>query len=133
MLAEIAIAAIDLAEVIGSATALYLLSKGHLALWAGILITSVDVLFVLAFGTKNFRSLEVFVFVLCALISGCFVYEIAVVKPNWDEVGKGFIPRGKVITELAILYNAVETLGATVMPHNLYMHSSIIQTRAYPR
>ena len=132
-LAEVAIAATDLAEVIGSATALYLLSNGHLPLWAGIIITSVDVLFILVFGTKNFRSLEMFVFVLCALISGCFVYELAAVKPNWGDVGKGFIPKGKIITDSAILYNAIGILGATVMPHNLYLHSSIIQTRAYPR
>lgn len=133
ILAEIAIAATDLAEVIGSATALYLLSNGHVPLWAGILITSVDVLFILVFGTHNFRSLEVFVFVLCALITGCFVYELAAVKPDWGDVGKGFIPKGKIVTDPAILYNAIGILGATVMPHNLYLHSSIIQTRAYPR
>lgn len=133
LLAEIAIAATDLAEVIGSATALYLLSNGHLPLWAGILITSVDVVFILVFGTNNFRILEIFVFMLCALITGCFVYELAAVKPNWADVGRGFIPRPKIVTDPQILYNAIGILGATVMPHNLYLHSSIIQTRAYPR
>lgn len=133
LLAEVAIAATDLAEVIGSATALYLLSNGHLPLWGGILITALDVLFIIIFGMKNFRLLELFVFCLCALITGCFVYELAAVKPNWADVGKGFIPKAKIVTDPAILYNAIGILGATVMPHNLYLHSSIIQTRAYPR
>lgn len=128
---EIAIAATDLAEVIGSAVALNLLFG--IPLWAGVLITAVDVLFILVFGTKSFRSLEVIVFVLCLVIAGVFAYELAVVKPKWVKVAAGLIPRGEIITNPNVLFNAIGILGATVMPHSLFLHSSIIQTRAYPR
>ncbi|EIE25765.1 Nramp-domain-containing protein [Coccomyxa subellipsoidea C-169] len=131
ILAEIAICATDLAEIIGSATALNLLF--NIPLWAGVIITAVDVLFIIAFGMKNFRVLEAFVLLLCATIFACFVYEMAAVKPNWVDVGKGFIPDPEIITNTSMLYVAIGILGATVMPHNLYLHSSIIQTRAYPR
>ncbi|KAK9818795.1 hypothetical protein WJX74_001097 [Apatococcus lobatus] len=130
-LAEVAIAATDLAEVIGSATALYLLF--NLPLWAGVLITSVDVLVLLVFGMHNIRLLELFVFMLCALIAAIFAYELGVVNPNWKDVGKGFIPRKEILTDAEILYTAIGILGATVMPHNLYLHSSIVQSRAYQR
>lgn len=96
VIAEISIVATDLAEVIGSATALYLLFG--LPLWGGVLITAADVLFLLIFGLKNIRFLELVVFLLCALIFGIFVYEVAVVNPDWAEVRKGFIPKPKIIT-----------------------------------
>jgi manganese transport protein len=128
---EIAIAATDLAEVIGSAVAMNLLFG--LPLWAGVLITSVDTLFVLVFGTRSFRSLEVIVFLLCLLISGVFLYELIAVKPEWIKVAAGLYPRSEIITNPAILFNAIGILGATCMPHSLFLHSSIIQTRAYPR
>jgi len=96
VIAEISIVATDLAEVIGSATALYLLFG--LPLWGGVLITAADVLFLLIFGFKNIRFLELVVFLLCALIFGIFVYEVAVVNPDWAEVRKGFIPKPKIIT-----------------------------------
>eukprot|EP00271_Cylindrocystis_brebissonii_P008955 TRINITY_DN2350_c0_g2_i3.p1 TRINITY_DN2350_c0_g2~~TRINITY_DN2350_c0_g2_i3.p1 ORF type:complete len:532 (+),score=38.12 TRINITY_DN2350_c0_g2_i3:290-1885(+) len=131
ILAEIAIVATDLAEIIGSATALYLLF--NVPLYVGVLVTVVDVLFILVFGTRNFRFLEILVFALCALIAGCFVYEIAAVSPDWLDVAKGLEPSPSIITNSGLLYNAIGILGATVMPHNIYLHSSIIQTRAYPR
>lgn len=131
VLAEIAIAATDLAEIIGSATALYLLFG--IPLWGGVLITTLDVLFILVFGLRNFRLLEVLIFILCATIAGCFVYEIIKVQPNWVDVAKGFIPNPSIVTDTKVLYNAIGILGATVMPHNIYLHSSIIQTRAYSR
>ncbi|CAM6004298.1 unnamed protein product [Sphagnum balticum] len=128
---EIAIASTDLAEVIGSAVALNLLIG--IPLWAGVLITAVDTLFILVFGTKSFRFLEVIVFLLCAVISAIFAYELAVVKPNWVKVAAGLIPKTEIITNPKILFNAIGILGATVMPHSLFLHSSIIQTRAHPR
>ncbi len=88
---EIAIAATDLAEIIGSATALYLLL--NIPIWAGVLITVADVLVVLLLGTRNFRIFEIIIFVLILTISGCFIYEMVAVKPNWVDVAKGFIPR----------------------------------------
>ena len=91
ILMEVAIAATDLAEIIGSAIALNLLFG--LPLWAGTLITLVDVLVLVFTGMHSFRLLEVVVVLLCALIGACFIYEMAVVKPDWAEVGKGFIPR----------------------------------------
>jgi NRAMP (natural resistance-associated macrophage protein)-like metal ion transporter len=66
------------------------------------------------------------------LIAGCFSYELAIVNANWADVGKGFIPKGKIITDHNILYAGIGILGATVMPHNLYLHSSTVQTRSYP-
>ncbi|BBN08585.1 manganese transport protein [Marchantia polymorpha subsp. ruderalis] len=128
---EIAIAATDLAEVIGSATALYLLFK--IPIWAGVLITAVDTLFILVFGFKSFRFLEFVVGGLAFLIAGIFVYELIVVKPEWSEVAKGLIPDYKILQDARMLYTAIGILGATVMPHSLFLHSSIIQTRAYPR
>ena len=67
------------------------------------------------------------------VITGCFAYELGVVKPNWADVGKGFIPKPKILTDRDILYAAIGILGATVMPHNLFLHSSVVQTRQYPR
>jgi manganese transport protein len=131
IITEIAIAATDMAEVIGSATALYLLFG--LPIWAGVLVTAVDTLFILVMGLKSFRFLEFLVALLAFLIAGIFAYELAVVKPVWVDVAKGLIPKAKIITNHDILYTGIGILGATVMPHSLYLHSSIIQTRAYPR
>lgn len=128
---EIAIAATDLAEVIGSAVAMNLLFG--LPLWAGVLITAVDTMFILVFGTRSFRSLEVIVFTLCLLIAGVFVYELIAVKPEWIKVAAGLYHKPEIITNPDILFNAIGILGATCMPHSLFLHSSIIQTRAYPR
>lgn len=129
--AEVAIAATDLAEVIGSAVALNLLF--HIPIWGGVLITGADVLFIIIFGTKRFRFLEVLVIALCLLIAGCFGYELSVAHANWADVGRGFIFKGKIITDHDILYAGIGILGATVMPHNLFLHSSTVQTRSYPR
>ncbi|KAK9838572.1 hypothetical protein WJX81_008036 [Elliptochloris bilobata] len=130
---EVAIAATDLAEVIGSATAIYLLSNGVVPLWAGVLITAVDVLVILIMGTRNFRALELLVATLIALIAGIFAYELARVKPDWLLVAKGLIPDPIIIRDPGMLYVAIGILGATVMPHNIVLHSSLIQTRGYPR
>ncbi|CAI7779705.1 unnamed protein product [Closterium sp. NIES-53] len=131
ILAEIAIAATDLAEVIGSATAMYLLFG--LPLWIGILITGADCLLIVFLGARSARVLELLIFILCALIAACMTYELIAVRPDWVLVLKGFIPSGQIFTNPDVLYAAVGILGATVMPHNLYLHSSIIQTRNYSR
>lgn len=107
IVAEVAIAATDLAEVIGSATALYLLFG--IPLWAGVLITAVDVLIILILGMKNLRVLEFIVFVLIFLIFGIFVYELAAANPNWADVGKGFIPRPRILTGEQSFHAAAQT------------------------
>ncbi|HKV81941.1 MAG TPA: Nramp family divalent metal transporter [Candidatus Sulfotelmatobacter sp.] len=126
---EIAIAACDLAEVLGSAVALKLLFG--LPLLAGVLITALDVLIVLALQGRGFRLIEVFVVTLIASIAACFAYEIFVAHPLWREAAIGFIPRAEILRNREMLYIAIGILGATVMPHNLYLHSSIVQTRAF--
>jgi len=124
-IAEVAIASTDLAEVIGSAVALNLLFG--LPIWAGVLITAADGLFIILFGIKNFRLIEILVMLLCMVITGCFAYEVGAAKPDWAGVASGFIPKGKIVTNTEILYAAIGILGATVMPHNLFLHSSIVQ------
>jgi manganese transport protein len=126
---EIAIAACDLAEVLGSAVALKLLFG--LPLLAGVLITAVDVLVVLALQGRGFRLVEAFVVTLIASIGACFAYEIFFAHPLWREAAIGFIPRAEILRNREMLYIAIGILGATVMPHNLYLHSSIVQTRAF--
>src|SRR2546427_12141957 len=126
---EIAIAACDLAEVLGSAVALKLLFG--LPLLAGVLITAMDVLIVLALQGRGFRLLEAFVVTLIASIGACFAYEIFFAQPLWREAVAGFIPRAEILRNKEMLYIAIGILGATVMPHNLYLHSSIVQTRAF--
>jgi manganese transport protein len=126
---EIAIAACDLAEVLGSAIALQLLFG--LPLLAGVLITALDVLIVLALQGPGFRLVEVFVVTLIATVAGCFAYEILVARPIWMEAARGFIPHTIILRNREMLYIAISILGATVMPHNLYLHSSIVQTRAF--
>src|SRR5437867_7956384 len=129
VLCEIAIAACDLAEVIGSAIALNLLFGIPLP-W-GIAITALDVLIVLYMQQKGFRLLEALVVVLIATIAGCFLFEILISKPDAGAVFAGFIPRASILKDPDKLYIAIGILGATVMPHNLYLHSSVVQTRSY--
>ena len=128
-IADVAIASTDLAEVIGSAVAFNLLFG--LPIWAGVLITTADVLFIILFGIKHFRLLEILVMSLCMVITGCFAYELGAAKPDWGDCASGFIPKGKIVTNSEILYAAIGILGATVMPHNLFLHSSIVQVSAY--
>jgi manganese transport protein len=129
VICEIAIAACDLAEVLGSAVALKLLFG--LPLLAGVLITAFDVLIVLALQGRGFRLIEAFVVTLIASIAACFAYEIFFAHPLWREAAIGFIPRAEILRNREMLYIAIGILGATVMPHNLYLHSSIVQTRAF--
>lgn len=131
VLCEIAIAACDLAEVIGSAIALNLLFGLPLVL--GVLITVLDVLIVLALQAKGFRALEAVVVSLVLMIGGCFAYEIILSGPHLPDVLAGLLPKPEVVVNPSMLYIAIGILGATVMPHNLYLHSSIVQTRAYAR
>ena len=126
---EIAIAACDLAEVIGSAIALNLLFGIPLTL--GIIITAADVLLVLMLQHRGFRMLEAVVITLIATIGACFLFEIVIARPELAAVARGFIPVRSVVMDHAQLYIAISILGATVMPHNLYLHSSIVQTRRY--
>src|SRR6202171_454533 len=129
VLCEIAIAAFDLAEVLGSAVALKLLFG--LPLLAGVLITALDVLIVLALQGRGFRLVEAFVVTLIASIAACFAYEIFFAHPLWRAAALGFFPRSEILRNREMLYIAIGILGATVMPHNLYLHSSIVQTRAF--
>lgn len=131
ILCEIAITACDLAEVIGSAIALNLLFG--IPLFVGVIITALDVLIILLLQSKGFRTIEVLVGSLIALIGGCFLYQIIISGPEPLPLLAGFIPQPEVITNPAMLYVAIGILGATVMPHNLYLHSSIVQTRAFAR
>jgi manganese transport protein len=126
---EIAIAACDLAEVIGAAIALNLLF-GLPLIW-GVCITVLDVFIVLFLQHKGFRYVEALVVALIVAIAASFAIEIWWAAPNPAEVASGFIPRTEVLTNPAMLYIAIGILGATVMPHNLYLHSSIVQTRRY--
>jgi manganese transport protein len=129
VLCEIAIAACDLAEVLGSAVALKLLFG--LPLLAGVLITALDVLIVLALQGRGFRLIEAFVVTLIASIAGCFAYEIFFAQPLWREAAHGLLPHVEILRNREMLYIAIGIIGATVMPHNLYLHSSIVQTRAF--
>ena len=131
VLAEIAIAACDLAEVIGSAIALNLLLG--IPIVVGVIITSLDVLLILFFQYKGFRFIEALVAGLINIIFFCFLYEIIVSKPEIASMLGGFIPHPKIVFNPGMLYIAIGILGATVMPHNLYLHSSLVQTRDYPR
>jgi manganese transport protein len=129
LLCEIAIAACDLAEVIGSAIALNLLFGMPLAL--GVLLTGLDVLLLLTLQNRGVRLLEALVITLIATVGLCFLFEIILAKPDIAPLLKGFIPTADIITNREMLYVAISILGATVMPHNLYLHSSIVQTRGY--
>ncbi len=127
VLCEIAIAACDLAEVIGSAIALNLLF-GIPLIW-GVCLTAFDVLLILLLQNKGFRWLEAFVIALVVTIGVCFAVELAMARPAIAEVLSGLMPRPEIVSNPAMLYIAIGILGATVMPHNLYLHSSIVQTR----
>src|SRR5438270_2178928 len=123
VLCEIAIAACDLAEVLGAAIGLNLLF--HLPLLAGVILTAADTLLVLWFTRLGIRVVEAFVLVLIATIAGCFAFEIFLARPDAAAVVTGLIPR----LNSHSLYLAVGIFGATVMPHNLYLHSALVQTR----
>lgn len=129
VICELAIAACDLAEVIGSAIALNLLFG--LPLPVGITVTALDVLLVLYLQHKGFRLLEALVVALIATIAGCFFFEIAISNPDYAAVARGFVPSSEILRDREMLYIAIGILGATVMPHNLYLHSSVVQTRRY--
>ncbi|MBT2738816.1 Nramp family divalent metal transporter [Bacillus sp. ISL-7] len=129
ILCELAIAACDLAEVIGSAIALNLLFG--IPLIYGVIITALDVLVVLLLQNKGFRFIESLVIVLIVTIGSCFATEMFLSKPDVGGILKGFVPSTEIISNPTMLYIAIGILGATVMPHNLYLHSSIVQTRKY--
>ncbi|MGJ4946920.1 Nramp family divalent metal transporter [Bradyrhizobium sp. HKCCYLS20291] len=127
--AEIAITATDLAEVIGTAIGLSLLFG--LPLSIGVCVTALDVFLILALQAFGFRWIEAFVVALLGIIALCFAIQIAMAQPDWAEVVKGFVPSGQLIANPEMLYLALGILGATVMPHNLYLHSGLVQTRGY--
>ena len=128
---ELAIIACDLAEVIGTAIALQLLFG--IPLIGGALITALDAFLVLLLMSKGFRYLEAFVIALLIVIATCFAVQIVAAAPPIASILDGFIPSPEIVTNPAMLYIAMGIIGATVMPHNLYLHSSIVQTRAYKR
>lgn len=129
LLAELAICATDLAEVIGTAIALNLLFG--IPLLAGVILTVADVFLILLLQSRGFRYMEALIISLIVLIGGCFAYEIILSRPDWSAVAAGFLPTPQIVTNPAMLYVAIGILGATVMPHNLYLHSSIVQTRRF--
>jgi manganese transport protein len=129
ILCELAIAACDLAEVIGSAIALNLLF--HIPLAFGVALTSLDVLLLLLLQHRGFRFLEAMVVVLVFTVGICFLFELFLSRPDFGPMMAGFIPDRRIVTDSSMLYIAIGILGATVMPHNLYLHSSIVQTRKY--
>ena len=129
LFAEIAIAACDLAEVIGSALALHLLFGLPMAL--GVVLTSLDVVIVLAVQQHRFRLLEAVVVTLILGMVGAFAVEMWLSKPDMAAAARGFLPSADILRNPTMLYLAVGIIGATVMPHNLYLHSSIVQTRKY--
>ncbi len=131
ILTELAIIATDLAEVIGSAIALNLLFG--IPLLAGILITTLDVLLLLLLQKKGFRIIESIVIVLMVTIFGVFVFEVIASKPEVSALLKGYIPDPEIVVNPEMLFISLGILGATVMPHNLYLHSSIVQTRQFKR
>src|SRR3954452_7231888 len=126
---ELAIIACDLAEVIGTAIALQLLF-GLPLVW-GVCLTALDVLLILMLQNRGFRYLEAFVISLLIIIAGCFIVEIALSQPVIGDVLAGFVPSTEVVTNPEMLYIAIGILGATVMPHNLYLHSAVVQTREF--
>ena len=128
MLAEIAIAACDLAEVIGMAIGLQLLF--HIPLLAGVSITVLDTFIILFLQKHGIRKMEAFILALIAIMGIAFIVELIFAKPDAGELVKGFIPS---IPNKDALYIAIGIIGATVMPHNLYLHSSLVQTRKIHR
>ena len=131
ILTELAIMATDIAEVIGSALALNLLF--HIPLIVGVVITTADVFLLLLLQKKGFRWIESIVGVLMFSIFGIFFYEMVMASPSWGPLLEGYLPTTQIMTNHGMLFLGLGILGATVMPHNLYLHSSIIQTRDYER
>ena len=129
LLAEIAISATDLAEIIGTAIGLNLLFG--IPLEIGVLITALDVFLILALQAIGFRWIEAFVVALLGVIAACFAVQIAMADPDWGQVIRGFAPTVDIVANRDMLYLALGILGATVMPHNLYLHSGLVQTRGY--
>jgi len=129
ILCELAISACDLAEVVGSAIGLQLLF-GIPLIW-GCIITASDVLLVLYLQGKGFRYIEALVFTLIITIGGCFAAELIFSKPSLSGILLGFVPGPRIVTNQGMLYVSIGILGATVMPHNLYLHSSVVQTRKF--
>ena len=129
LLAEIAICATDLAEVIGTAIGLNLLFG--IPLEIGVLITALDVFIILWMQNLGFRWIEAFVVTLLGVIAVCFAIQIAMADPQWGAVIRGFAPTTEIVTNPEMLYLALGILGATVMPHNLYLHSGVVQTRRF--
>src|SRR6476646_2318236 len=128
-LAEIAICATDLAEVIGTAIGLNLLFG--IPLEIGVLITALDVFLILWMPNLGFRWIEAFVVTLMGVIALCFIVQIAMADPNWGAVFLGFAPTTEIVRNPDMLYLAIGIIGATVMPHNLYLHSGVVQTRRF--
>ena len=131
ILTEVAIIATDIAEVIGSAIALKLLF--NIPILLGVTITTLDVLLLLLLQKRSFRIIESVVIILMSTIFIIFAYEILLSNPNVTDLVQGYIPSSDIVTNPSILFVGLGILGATVMPHNLYLHSSIIQTRSYER
>ena len=128
-LAEIAICATDLAEVIGTAIGLNLLFK--IPLEIGVIITALDVFLILALQRLGFRWIEALIVALLGIITVCFAIQIALADPDWRGVILGFAPTVDIVTNPEMLYLALGIIGATVMPHNLYLHSGVVQTRRF--
>jgi len=129
VLTEIAICATDLAEVIGTAIGLNLLFGVPLEI--GVLITALDVFLILWMQNLGFRYVEAFIVTLLGVIAACFAVQIALANPEWGAVIRGFAPTTDILTNPDMLYLAIGIIGATVMPHNLYLHSGIVQTRRF--
>src|SRR6266480_2154257 len=129
LLAEVAICATDLAEVIGTAIGLNLLF--HIPLEIGVIITAFDVFLILGMQHLGFRWIESFVVTLLGVIAACFAVQIALADPDWRKVILGFAPTTEIVTNPEMLYLAIGIMGATVMPHNLYLHSGVVQKRRF--
>jgi manganese transport protein len=129
LLAEIAICATDLAEVIGTAIGLNLLFGVPLEL--GVILTALDVFLILWMQNLGFRWVEAFIVTLLGVIAACFAIQIALADPDWGAVIRGFAPTTDIVTNPDMLYLSLGILGATVMPHNLYLHSGVVQTRRF--
>jgi manganese transport protein len=129
LLCELAIIATDLAEVIGTAIALQLLF-GIPLIW-GVCLTALDVFLILALQRRGFRRLEAFVVSLLVIIAGCFLFELLLSQPSFAAIAAGLVPATEIAVNPAMLFIAIGIIGATVMPHNLYLHSSIVQTRSF--
>jgi manganese transport protein len=129
VLTEIAICATDLAEVIGTAIGLNLLFG--IPLEIGVIITALDVFLILWMQNLGFRWVEAFVVTLLGVIALCFAIQIAMADPDWGAVIRGFAPTTEIVRNPDMLYLAIGIIGATVMPHNLYLHSGVVQTRRF--